>query len=183
MGPAKDNLSAVDSKLPVDKVCRQFGSFTRLKCEKIEADSASTSSDVDDPVQPNAFQVLLINQRALSSILPARLEPRNNKDKLFNDLVLLFEKKDWKWRDGGDTHGKKFRSNLCDVLWYIDGHHETLEARSCAIPTPFNTFTGYNTPGKIKHRKQQAGNLNVDVLLKHVDMLKESQITSLMKQS
>ena len=92
MGPAKDNLSAVDSKLPVDEVCRQFGSFARLKCEKIEADSC----DVDDPVQPNAFQVLLVNQRALSSksTLPARLEPRNNKDKLFIDLVLLFEKKD-----------------------------------------------------------------------------------------
>ena len=70
----------------------------------------------------NTFQVLLMNQRALSSkrTLPARLKPRNNKDKLFNDLVLLFEKKDWKWRDGGDTHGKKFVSNLCDVLWYID---------------------------------------------------------------
>ena len=105
MGPAKDNLSTVDSKLPVDEVCRQFGSFPRLNCEKIEADSASTSSDVDEPVQPNAFQVLLMNQRAFSSksTLPARLESRNNKDKLFNDLVLLFEKKDWKWRDGGDT--------------------------------------------------------------------------------
>ena len=64
-----------------------------------------------------------MNQRALSSksTLPACLEPRNNEDKLFNDLVLLFEKKDWKWRHGGDTHGKKFISNLCDVLWYIDG--------------------------------------------------------------
>ena len=86
MGPAKDNLSAVDSKLSVDKVCRQFGSFVRLKYEKSEADSSSTSSDIDDPVQPNAFQVLLMNPRALSSnsTLPARLEPRNNK-KLFND--------------------------------------------------------------------------------------------------
>ena len=151
MGPAKDNLS-------VDEVCRQFGSFARLKCEKIEADSVSTSSDVDDPVQPNAFQVLFMNQRALSSksTYTARSFRANNKDKLFNDLVLLFEKKDWKWRDGGDTHGKKFRSNLCDVLRYIDGHHETLEARSCAIPTPFNTFTGYNTPEKSKHRKRQA---------------------------
>ena len=93
MGPAKDNLSAVESKLPVDEVCRQFGSFARLNCEKIEADSLSTSSD-DDPVQLNAFQVLLMNQRALSSknTLPGHLEPRNNKDKLFNDLVLLFEK-------------------------------------------------------------------------------------------
>ena len=61
-------------------------------------DSASTSSDVANPVQPNAFQVLMMNQRDLSSksTLPARLEPRNNKDKLLNDLVLVFEKKDWK---------------------------------------------------------------------------------------
>ena len=102
---------------------------------------------------------------------------------LFNDLVLLIGGKERKWRDGGDTHGKKFISNLCDVLWYIDGHHEILEPRSCAIPTPLNTFTGYNTPEKSKHRKQQAGNLNVDVLLKHVDMLKESQITSWIQQS
>jgi len=51
------------------------------------------------------------------------------------------------------------------------------------IATPFNTFTGYITPEKRKHRKLQAGHLNVNVLLKHVDMLKESQITSLMQQS
>ena len=127
----------------------------------------------------------MMNQRALSSksTLPAPLEPRNSKDKLFNDLVLLFEKQDWKWRDGSDTHAKKSISNLCDVLWYIDGHHETLEARSCAIPTPFSTFTGYNTPEKSKHRKRQAENLSVDVLVKHVDMLKESQVTSWMQQT
>ena len=27
VGPAKDTLSAVDGNLPVDEVCRQFGSF------------------------------------------------------------------------------------------------------------------------------------------------------------
>ena len=27
VGPAKENLSAVDSRLPVDEVCRQFGSL------------------------------------------------------------------------------------------------------------------------------------------------------------
>ena len=59
VGPAKDNLSAVDSNLPMDDVCRQFGSFARLNCEKIEADSASTSSDVDDHVRPNAFHVFI----------------------------------------------------------------------------------------------------------------------------
>ena len=68
--------------------------------KKIEVDSSSTSSDVD-PVQLNAFQVLLMNQRALSSksTLPARLEPRNNKDKLFNDLVLLTLTDHWLKRD------------------------------------------------------------------------------------
>ena len=52
------------SKLPVDEVCRQFGSFAKMNCDKIEA---STSSDVGDPVQLNVFQDLMMNQRALSS--------------------------------------------------------------------------------------------------------------------
>ena len=113
-GPAKDSLSAVDGKLPMDEVCRQFGSFVRLSCDKVEVGSASTTSDTDVPVRQNAFQVLMMNQRALSSrtTLPACLEPRTNKDKLFNELVLLFGSRNWKWCDGGDTHGKRFTETL-----------------------------------------------------------------------
>ena len=58
-GPAKDSLSAVDGKLPMDEVCRQFGSFVRLSCDKVEVGSASTTSDTDVPVRQNAFQVFL----------------------------------------------------------------------------------------------------------------------------
>ena len=183
-GPAKDSLSAVDGKLPMDEVCRQFGSFVRLSCDKVEVGSASTTSDTDVPVRQNSFQVLMMNQMALSSrtTLPACLEPRTNKDKLFNELVLLFGSRNWKWCDGGNTHGKRFISSLRDALWYVDGHHQTLEARSCAIPVPFNTFTGYNTPEKSKHRKRQAGNLSADVLMNHVQVLKEFLITSWMQQ-
>ena len=56
VGPAKDNLFAMDSRLPMDEVRRQFGSFARLNCEKIEVDSASTSSDVADPVHRMPFK-------------------------------------------------------------------------------------------------------------------------------
>ena len=67
---------------------------------------------------------------------------------MFNDLVDLFKEEQWKWSDGGDTHGRNFISNLPDALWYIDGHHSTLEAQSYSIPEPFNRFEGYNVPEK-----------------------------------
>jgi len=44
-----------------------------------------------------------------------------------------------KKRDGnrmmeGKSHGKSFIAMLQEVMWYIVGHHETLEACSCSIP-------------------------------------------------
>ena len=168
LGPAKDGLVAVDSHLPADDVCKQFGSYVRLNCEE-EAGAEAV------PVQ-NAFQIMMANQRSLSrrSQLPARIDrPRNNKDKLFNDLVDLFEEKNWKWCDGGDVHGKSFICTLRDAL----------EARQGPIPDPFNKFVGYNTPEKSKHRKRQVGNLSFDILVKHVAALHESQMTIWMQQS
>ena len=70
---------------------------------------------------------------------------------------------------------------LQEVLWYIDGHHNTLEARSCTIPSELQSFTGYNVPEKSKHRKRAHVNLSQDVLLKHVTLLKESQLCSWMQ--
>ena len=129
---------------------------------------------------------MMMSQKAIAvkSELPSRITtPRNNKDRMFNDLVDLFEEKQWKWSDGGDTHGRHFVSNLRDALWYIDGHHSTLEARSFSIPEPFDRFEGYNVPEKSKHRKRQTCNMSFDILLKHVAVLKESQLSSWMQQS
>ena len=125
VGTAKDSLVAVDVNLPVSDVCRQFGSYVRLNCEKQgEGESSSCVA------RKNAFEIMMMSQKSLArkSELPSRIDrPRNNKDKMFNDLVDLFEEKQWKWSDGGDTHGSNFISNLRDGLWYIDGHTQHLK--------------------------------------------------------
>ena len=183
VGTAKDSMSIVDNCLPIDEVCRQFGSFCRLHGERQEV--ASTQAASQRPQVLNAFQIMMASQLAQSKLneLPQPIStPKTKKDKMFNDLVTLFNEKKWKWSDGGDTHGRKFIVNLRDTLWYIDGHHSILEHQSCSIPEPFNKFVGYNTPEKSKHRKRQIGNLSRDSLTKHVQALRQSQITSWMQQ-
>ena len=98
---------------------------------------------------------------------------------MFNDLVSLFEERNWKWSDGGSTHSKNVMFCLCDTLWYIDGHHSTLQGRPFPIPDPFSKFVGYNVPEKSKHRKRQWSKLNYDSLAKHVTVLRESLLTAI----
>ena len=125
------------------------------------------------------------NQAALSQCrrLPDRLDARNKKDKLFNDLINLFEKRKWGWDTGsGNTLGKLFLLKLRDVLWYIDGHHGAFENRSFPIPEVFKAFDGYNVPELSKHQKRKTGNMSYDILISHVDTLKKSLLASWMQQ-
>ena len=114
--------------------------------------------------------------------LPQKMDCRTKKDKLFNDLIELFEERGWTWVDCGDALGKAFLLKLCDVLWYIDGHHEVFANCSLPIPDIFKSFTGYNTPKLSKHRKRKASNMSYDVLVSHVSCLKECILTSWMQQ-
>ena len=172
-------FSAVDKQLPVDEVCCQFGAYVKLSCCKQPVAQPSTSRPVS-----NAFAILMSNRAAISQSqrLPDRIDTRNKKGKLFNDLVSLFEEEKWGWDSGGNTHGKQFLLKLRDVIWYIDGHHGAFENRSLPIPEAFKAFTGYNVPERSKHRKRKAGNMSYDVLISHVGTLKESLLTSWMQQ-
>jgi len=61
----------------------------------------------------------------------------------------------------GFTHEAAFVQKLCNVLWYMDGHHGTLSERVLA---PLQSFTGYNTLELSKHRKRTKENLKSCVL-------------------
>ena len=156
----------------------------RLIAEEEETVSSASTQSTKAPTR-NAFESMMMSQRALSfqSQLPARIDaPRNKKDEMFNELVSLFEEQNLKW-NGGSSHGKNFVFGLRDTLWYIDGHHSTLEERTCPIPKPLSKFVGYNIPERSKHRKHQWSNLSYDTLVKHVTVLRESLLTSWMQQS
>ena len=53
---------------------------------------------------------------------------------------------------------------LTDLLWILDGHHDTLKALSCPLPPIFCDFTGYNVPQCSKHLKWKNGNLSANLL-------------------
>lgn len=127
----------------------------------------------------NAFSVLLSTSQV--DQLPKKVVA-HNKEYLYNDLIDLFEKNDWKWCDCGNTLGASFLKQLRDVLWYIDGHRSVFENRSITILSTFKSFTGYNTPEISKHRKRAVGNMSYDVLVSHVAFLKESLLTSWLQQ-
>ena len=97
--------------------------------------------------------------------MPQKIESRNKKDKLFNDLIDLFEEKGCTWVDSGNTLGKSFLLKLRDVLWYIDGHHAAFVNRSLPIPELFKSFSGYNTP---ELSKGKVDNMSYDILISHV---------------
>ncbi len=73
----------------------------------------------------NLVDVMRQAQHALAQHkAPSKICERNNKDKLFNALVDYLDGHDLFWMaDEVDSFGVNFVKSLCDVLWYIDGHH------------------------------------------------------------
>ena len=117
----------MDEQLNVDDVCAMFGQHVKFIVSQTvheDAQSASASSTL-----PNAFEVLMASQKTVDkATLPLKIQERNKKEKLFNDLVSVFECKGWEWSTGGRSHGQKFLTELQQCLWYIDGHHKTFSS-------------------------------------------------------
>ena len=117
VGHTKDSLSIVDKQLIVDDV-RVFGQHVKFT-ETLATVREPQSSSVSSMALRNAFMVLMDSQRAIDMAkLPPKIQERNKKDKLFNDLVSFFESKRWEWSTGGRSHGQQFITQLQECLWY-----------------------------------------------------------------
>ena len=97
--------------------------------------------------------------------LPDAVPEKNKKDKLYNDLLLLFRSRNMKMKAAeADSIGVKVTRTLCDALWHIDGHHEVFSRWSTPLPATFKQFHDYNLPELSKHRKRQRHNLSQEKL-------------------
>ena len=118
VGKTTDSLITVDVQLSIGDVCKQFGSYVRLKCEK-----------VGEPQTEKTAQRWWISESLTSRSdcqhVSNLLEPAKTAW-LFNDLIDLFEEKKWTWHDGGRKLGKNVISSLCDTLWYIEKNVSTI---------------------------------------------------------
>ena len=113
------------------------------------------------PPARNAFDVLMQSQRDQSlPTLADRIPTRTRKDDLYNAVIDLLEQMNLTLpRNEANMGGMQLVRALCNVLWYIDGRHDTFSARSCNIPEVFSQFQGFSKPELSKHRKREHSNL------------------------
>ncbi|CAG8587384.1 531_t:CDS:2, partial [Scutellospora calospora] len=99
---------------------------------------SSKNLDSPDLTQdgPDAFNILMTNSRRL--LLPRHCTEKNNFDRLYNEIIELFQDQKVGWICGShETIGKEFINRLTSALWYIDPHLSTLKAHLYYLPTLF----------------------------------------------
>jgi len=82
-------------------------------------------------------------------LLPQCNTEYNDYDRLYNEIIELFQDQKVGWTGGvHDTIGKIFVNRIKDAIWYIDPHHSTLNARSCHLPILFTQLKTYQNGEK-----------------------------------
>ena len=59
---------------------------------------------------------------------------------------LLISKRQWRIGRKVDSWGLNFISILCNCLWTIEGHQDTMTAHFCPFPSMFESLCVYNLP-------------------------------------
>ena len=125
----------------------QGSNFARFQISTERTDSDET------PREQNAFTMMMSSARI--KVLPFTRNVNNNKDKLFNDIISVFQDHDVGFSKGTeDFNGKNFISYLRDLIWYLDTHWGTLK-EAVAVKMPDFVWDVYkknsecNDPSKI----------------------------------
>ena len=143
--------------LPLLPIVSQFGKYLKVIIV-LEESVPDVSSNLR-----NAFDIMA--RAASQKGVPQPYLQRNQKYKLYNDILTFCEKEQLMWNgDEINTLGVGFVRCVCDALWYIDSHHHVFASRGCPIPAVFAQFQGYNIPEISKHRKRAVTNMTSDEL-------------------
>ena len=160
IGPDKLSLDSVDCSLSLVLVIKSFGRFLKFLVRsdgdnfcglRVPLANGSTSSEIPScEIQPT-FSLQPVHQR-------------NNKDKLFNDIVCFLKTQNIDILDSEVSSAHKLVSLLRDVFWYLDGHHHVFKDRATDLPLVFKQFSSYNMPQLSKHRKRLTSNISANTL-------------------
>ena len=172
VGHNKDNFNVAESNHSVLDVCQMFGSFIKFLVSRIP--------DLD--VETDIHHVSKRYKESTSGGIPATIKERNRKDSLYNELIMFCSTKNLQWQEP-EKYGKPFLIDLCNTLWYIDGHHHVLKSRSCPIPSMFSQFVGFNKPELSKHRKRSISNMSQEKLTECALQLQEHAWSSWMQHT
>ncbi|CAG8470310.1 11387_t:CDS:2, partial [Scutellospora calospora] len=107
-----------------------------------EVDNRLDDTSVSTQDKPDAFSILMANSRR--PLLPRCCTEHNNYNRLYNEIIKLFEAQQVGWECGShNTVGKAFVNRLANALWYIDPHLLTLRTRSYHLPALFTQLKIY----------------------------------------
>ena len=166
VGQSKDNFSVVEKTHSVVDVCRSFGSFVKF-IVNVSSLPEIVQISKRSRTESDSEQVNISN-----GSLPSKIKEKNSKDRLYNKRTDSFLAMGLSWKDP-EKFGKPFIHDMCDVLWYIDGHHAALASRSCPVPSMFSSFVGFNKPERSKHRKRSISNLSRDKIDEFLSLLQD----------
>ena len=135
----------------------EFGKFLKFVLQH---------SDEPPTLPKNAFAVL--TKEAGRQMWPDKYEltRSNNRQKLHNDIIEYLRAKELGWsKENVLSAGKPFVTQLGDILWRLDGHHDKLAAQQCAVPSIFFGFQEYNVPENYKQKRPNLKRENIAAML------------------
>ena len=134
----------------------------RACCFEFEGDSSSSDSS-----RPNAFQILMSNQRRV--LLPKKVDTSKTDQRMYDDIIDLLASWNIGWMpDTVETVGKNRVKVLSKALWHLDPHHGRFRDHSLALPACFEKFQGYNDWKRKKERCPQLCQAELD---RHIQAL------------
>lgn len=89
-------IQIIHAGLQTVAVTSAFGNFLRFYVQRTRQDLPSTSNPL---LRRNAFEVMMCAQaEKVSVVLPNKVQVRNKKDELFNDILQLIAKEGLVWK-------------------------------------------------------------------------------------
>ena len=144
VGSDKEKLMVTSVSQSVCSVCEEFGKYIRFIVEINDSEQPGVQQ-LSTGTARNAFSVMITAQRQIQqgdNGVPLTIHVKTNKDRLYNDLIQLMKELGVKWSDP-NSYAVPFLKKLSEILWYIDGHHETISERAPKIPSLFSRYVGY----------------------------------------
>ena len=158
IGPDKQSLDSVDTDLQLVLVIKSFGHFLKYI---VDCDPPVVATEIEESVHSSVPHNNTITN---SFTFVELIHEKNKKDKLFNDIITFLKSWNVSVKSCELDSARKLITLLCNILWYIDGHHHVFQERATDLPAIFKQFINYNSPHLSKHRKRLTCNISAEQL-------------------
>ena len=146
----------------IEDAVKTRGPYIEFVVDKIESLDSSGINALSC-----AFAIMMAVEKDRSK-LPEMLKATDKKKEVKNKIHNLLSSNHVGWsRDMVGTLGPQFINNLGECMWYIDGHHHTLNDRACGVPVKLSHLAGYHHPESHGHKCKSTESLTREKVNSH----------------